>query len=257
MLPTPSTSHVAFDTIYEPAEDSYLLLDTLSNATETAWLQSRLSQPHPTSTPTPLIVEIGTGSGVVIAFLTANAEIIFDRPVLGIGVDVNEAACRATTETVRKAITHQGGSGGSVYLGSVASDLGHVLRRREVDVLVFNPPYVPTEHVPALPALSGDNIFHGHEKFVVDSHLLSLSYAGGRDGLETTNRLLEHLPEMLSGRGVAYVLLCAQNRPEEVKRQIRDWEEHENGKRWHTETVGKSGKTAGWEKLEIVRIWQM
>ena len=27
MLPTPDTSHVSFDTIYEPSEDSYLFLD--------------------------------------------------------------------------------------------------------------------------------------------------------------------------------------------------------------------------------------
>jgi release factor glutamine methyltransferase len=89
--------------------------------------------------------------------------------------------------------------------------------------------------------------------------LLELSYAGGLDGMEVTNRLLSQIPGMLSPRGVAYVLFCRGNRPEEVKRGIAAWE---GGRRegrewkWRAETVGSSGKTAGWEKLEIVRIWR-
>jgi release factor glutamine methyltransferase len=52
---------------------------------------------------------------------------------------------------------------------------------------------------------------------------------------------------------VAYLLLCAQNKPEEVKDRIRGLE---GGGRWRAETVGMSGKQAGWEKLQIVRIWR-
>jgi release factor glutamine methyltransferase len=67
-----------------------------------------------------------------------------------------------------------------------------------------------------------------------------------------TNRMLEQVPEILSkGRGVAYVLLCAQNKPEVVKQRIKDW-----GSGWMAETVRASGKKAGWEKLVIVRIWK-
>jgi release factor glutamine methyltransferase len=89
--------------------------------------------------------------------------------------------------------------------------------------------------------------------------LLELSYAGGLDGMEVTTRLLSQIPGMLSPRGIAYVLFCRGNRPEEVKRGIAAWE---GGRRegrewkWRAETVGSSGKTAGWEKLEIVRIWR-
>jgi release factor glutamine methyltransferase len=69
--------------------------------------------------------------------------------------------------------------------------------------------------------------------------------------METTERLLESLPGTLSERGVAYVLLCAGNRPEEVKERIRAWE---GG--WKAETVGTSGRQAGWERLCILRIWR-
>lgn len=240
MLPTPDTSHVSFATIYEPAEDSYLLLDTLSAPTESAWLQQRFR-----NTP-PLVVEVGTGSGVVIAFLTGNAEHIFGQPVVSVGIDVNTNACNATKQTVIKAIQDQSSS--SNYLASICGDLCSSIRPGTVDVLVFNPPYVPSEQLPALPNVTREY----RDKFEHDSHLLSLSYDGGENGMETTNRLLAQIPDVLSKSGAAYVLLCAQNRPNEVKESIKALP----GGPWHVETVGTSGKKAGWEKLQIVRIWR-
>jgi len=244
MLPTPSTSHISFfNTIYEPAEDSFLLLDTLSNETESAWLKDRFPQ----QTSSPLVIEIGTGSGVVIAFLAANARAILGRDdVLALGVDVNADACTATKVTVQNALAEQ--KSPTLYLGSLCSDLGNSFNSNSVDILIFNPPYVPSDVLPALPQLAGP----GGSRFDTESHLLSLSYAGGTKGMETANRLLDDLPRILSARGVAYVMFCARNEPEEVKARI----EQEWGGRWRIETVGRSGKTAGWEKLEILRIWR-
>jgi release factor glutamine methyltransferase len=244
MLPTPSTSHISFfSTIYEPAEDSFLLLDTLSNETESAWLKDRF----PRQTSSPLVTEIGTGSGVVIAFLAANAKAILGRDdVLALGVDVNADACTATKVTVQNALAEQ--KSPTLYLGSLCSDLGNSFNRNSVDILIFNPPYVPSDVLPALPQMAGP----GRSRFDTESHLLSLSYAGGKKGMETTDRLLDDLPRILSARGVAYVMFCARNEPEEVKTRI----EQEWGGRWSVETVGRSGKTAGWEKLEILRIWR-
>jgi release factor glutamine methyltransferase len=239
MLPTPSTSHVSFNTIYEPAEDSFLLLDTLSSPSETSWLSARLIG------PTPLAVEVGTGSGVVIAFLAANAQNIFGRSILTMGVDVNMDACLATRRTAVQAISDQ--QSRSVYIDSICADLGSTMIPGSVDVLVFNPPYVPTEDLPVMP-----NLQNSRDKFEHESHLLSLSYAGGKDGMETTNRLLDQIPVVLSKRGVAYVLFCAQNKPSKVKEAISIWPDGP----WNAETVGRSGKVAGWEKLEIVRIWK-
>jgi release factor glutamine methyltransferase len=240
MLPTPSTSHVSFDTVYEPAEDSFLLLDTLSSSSQKEWLTKHF----PTSQPTPLVLEVGTGSGVVIGFLAANAEEIFGRDVFAMGIDVNEKACRATAVTVKKALAEQGSR--SVYLGSVCADLFGANTAAAVDVLVFNPPYVPTVELPVIPVSEGTV----GDQYQYNSHLLELSYAGGLDGMETTLRLLVALPHILSSRGVAYILLCAQNKPEEVKVTIPKLLKGD----WMVDTVGISGKTAGWEKLVIIRI---
>ncbi|KAH0282399.1 hypothetical protein M436DRAFT_55958 [Aureobasidium namibiae CBS 147.97] len=242
MLPTPDTSHVSYDQIYEPAEDSYLLLDTLSSASEIAFLHSHFS-----SGTTPLVVEVGTGSGVVLAFLAANATAIFNRSICTLGTDLNRRACIAASTTVNKACEKDAAS----FLTVANGDLTTAIKDAEVDVLVFNPPYVPAE-LPDLEAharYNTNDTLSSSEAFDRDSHLLALSYAGGVDGMEVTERLLDELPRVLSQRGVAYVLFCAQNKPEDIKSKIRQWP---GG--WEAETVGSSGKKAGWEKLCIVRI---
>lgn len=250
MLPTPDTSHVSYEQIYEPAEDSYLLLDALSSPSETAFLREHFGR----NNATPVILEVGTGSGVVLAFTTANAQTIFGRTdVMALGCDINSFACRAASQTVKRAISESETSCAGQFLDVVNADLTSCLVPNSIDVLIFNPPYVPAE----LPDFakhdqynSTNGILNSSDAFNRDSHLLALSYAGGVDGMEITNRLLEQLSKVLSeDRGVAYVLLCAQNKPEEVKASIRAWP---GG--WMAETVGTSGKKAGWERLCIIRI---
>ncbi|KAG6362201.1 hypothetical protein INS49_010431 [Diaporthe citri] len=265
MLPTPDTSHVSYSRVYEPAEDSFLLLDTLSSPSETAFLQQRFGPPsrggdndHGRPPPPPLVVEVGTGSGVVLGFVHAHAQPIFGtRGVLTVGVDVNAFACGATAATAARAAADNPATHGT-FLGAVRGDLLAPLRAGSVDVLIFNPPYVPTDELPAQDdarlAAAGDgegSTMSASARFDRDSYLLSLSYAGGRDGMEITDRLIEALPGALSARGCAYLLLCAGNKPDEVKARIRGF-----GPAWRVLTVGDSGKQAGWEKLQIIRIWR-
>ncbi|KAF2851105.1 N(5)-glutamine methyltransferas-like protein MTQ2 [Plenodomus tracheiphilus IPT5] len=252
MLPTPSTSHVCFDRVYEPAEDSYLLLDTLSSEAESTFLKERFS--HASSPTPPLVLEVGVGSGVVLAFVAANARSILGRhDVLTLGTDINSFACTAASQTICNAISEQEDSR-TIFLDVVNGDLATAIRSNSIDIFIFNPPYVPAE----LPDLSRhadyNSLADGATKtsFEQDSYLLELSYAGGEDGMMVTDRMLEQIPGILSQeRGVGYVLLCAQNKPEVVKQRIRDW-----GSGWQAETVRSSGKKAGWEKLVIVRIWR-
>lgn len=244
MLPTPDTSHVPYERVYEPAEDSFLLLDTLSSDSEKAFLTERFNN------YIPLVLEIGTGSGVVISFANAHAQTIFGtRTVLAAGVDMNVFANRATVETARKAELDNKGDHG-MYLGSSMGDLTSPWRAREIDVLIFNPPYVPTSEMPERPAHFID-VPEEKPSFDDDSYLLALSYAGGNDGMETTDRLLDSLPEVLSPRGCAYILFCAQNKPDEVRQRIEAM-----GPEWRSVMAKSSGKTAGREKLQVVRIWR-
>ncbi|KAL4869044.1 hypothetical protein BDV12DRAFT_185438 [Aspergillus spectabilis] len=263
MLPTPDTSHVSYNTIYEPSEDSYLFLDTLSSPSESTWLRSRFSNPS----PSPLLLEVGCGSGVCLAFLTANSHLILGRrDVLSLATDLNRDACIATQQTITRAVEERQNHTQidneedtaqnkvkSISLSAITGDLYTPLRPGTVDILLFNPPYVPTEELPVHPpSTETDKELSRDAQFERDSYYLSLTYAGGREGMETTDRFLDSIPEVLDPtRGVAYVLLCAQNRPQEVKARIQAWE---GG--WRAETVGNSGVQAGWEKLVIVRIWR-
>ncbi|KAM3534119.1 hypothetical protein MY4038_002645 [Beauveria bassiana] len=238
--------------VYEPAEDSFLLLDTLSSPTECAFLTNRFAH------PAPLIVEIGTGSGVVLGFVNAQCQTIFGKSeILTAGIDMNAYACRATVATVKRAAADEQASTearSGTYLGSSMADLTSCFRPGAVDVLIFNPPYVPTPEMPVQPETFSPEVpapAAVDPSFDDDSYLLALSYAGGADGMETTDRLLPDLARILSARGCAYVLLCAQNKPDLVKLKIPEL----LGKGWKAQTVASSGKTAGWEKLQVLRIW--
>ena len=265
MLPTPSTAHVNTGHIYEPAEDSYLFLDTISSESETHFLTQRFGG-RDASTPSPIVLEIGTGSGVILAFITAHAGAIFGRhDIIALGTDVNEFACHATKQTVWQASedanTLTSTRASAALFTTLCADLASPLRPGTADVLIFNPPYVPSPDVPPLPSTHPTRNLINHSddakpsnvgSFERDSHLLSLSYAGGFEGMEVANRLLDELPSVLSyGRGVAYILLCQQNDPDSTIRRITNW-----GREWHVQIVGRSDNKAGWEKLVIIRIWR-
>ncbi|KAL6714517.1 S-adenosylmethionine-dependent methyltransferase [Lecanora helva] len=268
MLPTPSTSHVDLNRIYEPAEDSYLLLDTLSSVTEREFLTRRFSDKDYVDTPNPppFIVEVGVGSGIVLAFITAQARAIFGREdIVALGTDVNVFACRAAEETISQACRETNipkhDANKPPIFSTICADLTTPLRLGVADVLIFNPPYVPSESTPGIRSIDvaddilshADNFKLSVKSFEQDSYLLSLSYAGGLDGMEVTNRFLEDLPTVLDQhQGVAYILLCQQNKPDEMVQRIRTW-----GEDWDVKIVGRSGKKAGWEKLFIVRIWRI
>lgn len=259
MLPTPSTSHIDYNHIYEPAEDSFLLLDTLSSKSETDFLQGRF----PIADPPLLVLEAGIGSGVVLAFATAHAKQIFGRSdVITLGTDVNPFACVGSQTTVEFAASESRHSQTEpgVFLGSLNGDLASAIQPGSIDILIFNPPYVPSEDIPSLPAGQDSEACQVSEDvFTSDSHLLSLSTDGGLDGMEITNRLLADLSSVLSGRGVAYILLCAPNKPDEVIASIKAWPtttQDGHLSKWLVDKVSSSGKKAGWERLCVIRIWR-
>jgi len=91
--------------VYEPAEDTFLVLDALQLDLERV-IRSRLFHDAASSTKCGplLVVELGCGVGLVI---TALAKVLNDNKVSGIvgaycmAVDLNPAACLATAQTCR------------------------------------------------------------------------------------------------------------------------------------------------------------
>nr|XP_015217206.1 PREDICTED: hemK methyltransferase family member 2 isoform X4 [Lepisosteus oculatus] len=151
MLPTPVCAHVGrgpFSDVYDPAEDSFLMMDALERDAE---MLRRLNC-----------------------------------------TDVNPAAVLCTMETARC---------NDVSLQPLITDLVEAILprlRENVDVLLFNPPYVvtPTEEV--------------------GSHSIEASWAGGRRGREVMDRLFPLVPQLLSSQGLFYLVTVQDNDPEEI-----------------------------------------
>ncbi|XP_060888900.1 methyltransferase N6AMT1 [Labrus mixtus] len=179
-FPTPVYSHAGrgdFRDVYEPAEDSFLLIDALEKDAERLQLMSP-----------SVCLEVGSGSGVVSAFLAS----VIGPSALYLCTDVNPAAAQCTAKTA---------SCNNVSLQPVLTSLVDSLLPRlggKVDVLLFNPPYVvtPSEEV--------------------GSRGIEAAWAGGRRGREVTDRFLPLVAPLLSSKGLFYLITIAENDPEEI-----------------------------------------
>ncbi|VDD94016.1 unnamed protein product [Enterobius vermicularis] len=110
--------------VYDPAEDSFLLLDALEKDVQ------ELRRALPT-----IAVEIGVGSGIVSTFLRQ----ILEKPICLFATDVNWKALQCSKKTA---------SLNRVDFELIFCDLSLPLNCRlqsAVDILVINPPYVNTD----------------------------------------------------------------------------------------------------------------
>jgi len=178
---TPDLSHLTsshFDSIYEPAEDSFLLLDTIER-----------EYPFISSLNPNICVEIGCGSGLVITFLAR----LFPNS-LCFGTDINYSAVAAARATAQS---------NNVHVELIKCDLLSAVEDRlknSIDILIFNPPYVVTT-----------------TEEISDSNL-SRAWAGGIDGREVIDRVLPLISHFLSMNGVFYLVVINENKPLEIEK---------------------------------------
>ncbi|CAL1538732.1 unnamed protein product [Lymnaea stagnalis] len=170
-----------FDHVYEPAEDSFLLLDALEN--EHFYLQELMPS---------ICLEVGCGSGICITFLSQ----ILEKSALFFCTDVNPLAAEMAFHTGCK-------NGQNIH--PIVCDLANGVESRlegNVDVLIFNPPYVvtPSEEV----ATKG----------------ISASWAGGIRGREVVDRFLPKINKLLSPKGVFYLVGIEENDPADIEKYM-------------------------------------
>ncbi|KAJ7529004.1 hypothetical protein O6H91_15G029700 [Diphasiastrum complanatum] len=126
--------------VYEPCEDSYAIVDALlADRAQLLELQPKLR------------VEVGSGSGYVITSLALLLKGL--DSVHFLATDINQTAAETTSRTLNN---H------AVKADVVVTDLLSGLENRFrgcVDVLLFNPPYVPTPEDEGLRVL----LVHGLE----------------------------------------------------------------------------------------------
>ena len=182
-IETPDLSHLTandYEHVYEPAEDSFLIIDAL---------ESELHDIRNHTKPL-LALEVGSGSGVVITALAKS----LGPSCNYFSTEINPKACSATRRTA---------TFNKVQVQAVNCDLVLPLLTRlqnNVDVLIFNPPYVPT----------------------IDTELdksgnpINLSWAGGLRGRVVMDRLFPLVPQLLSPKGRFYLLILKENGEEDI-----------------------------------------
>jgi release factor glutamine methyltransferase len=159
-------SEVVCNEVYPPEEDTYLLL-------RVALAEARSED---------AAIEIGCGSGLISRELAGRVRRL-------LATDINPAAIRAIRSI---------GAAGTAEIDVVRADLFRGLRGR-FDLVIFNPPYLPTAEEERTP---------GWMNYALD---------GGRSGRETINRFLEDLPDHLAPGGRALLLISSLTGQREVQ----------------------------------------
>ncbi|XP_043286508.1 methyltransferase N6AMT1 [Venturia canescens] len=171
-------SEEELERVYEPAEDSYLLIDALELDLE----KLKLSKPS-------LCLEIGSGSGIVSTALALAAAKSW--PSYFVAIDLNPEACKITKRTGRE---------NNIDLEVVRMDLASALSKRHTfDLIIFNPPYVVTE-----------------SREIEDVEMITRAWAGGKKGREVMDRLFANIPQLLTDHGLFYLLVLRENEPNEI-----------------------------------------
>lgn len=150
--------------------------DSLGESLGEAFAEEEAPAPEPFA---PLIADIGTGSGCIACALASeypSARII--------ATDIEPKACALATENV-EALDLDGRV--SILEGDLGTPIEEELRG-SFDLIVSNPPYIPTEVLAHLPREVGD--FEP-----------SLALDGGPDGLDVFRRLLAFCQEALRPGG--------------------------------------------------------
>ncbi|CEF65143.1 HemK methyltransferase family member 2 [Strongyloides ratti] len=160
--------------IYDPSNDTFLLMDVLEEH------KNELISLKPL-----LVFEIGSGSGVVTAFIRKllESEINF----ISLTSDVNFNACRCTQETCL--MNHFVNKVDSVCCDILEPFLPRICNK--IDLLIFNPPYVLTENEPRCEE--------------------ELCFAGGPNGRHVLDKLLPRLKDVLTIGGRFYVIALKEN----------------------------------------------
>lgn len=170
--------------VYEPSDDTFALVDALVEDVE-EWKARG-----------PLVcVEIGSGSGYVITS-TALAMRSQMRTCHFIAVDVTAAAVKATSATL---------SAHGVGADLVRCDLLEAFLprlRQQVDLILFNPPYVVTPD----------------DEVSVDG--ISAAWAGGTNGRVVIDRFLAQVGDLLSPSGLMYMIIVQDNLPDQLIEQL-------------------------------------
>lgn len=181
--------------VYPPSDDTFLLLEALASD------GPRLRALRPR-----VCLEIGCGSGTVSAGLLevldgkAGSESSTDHtplvPPLLLSIDKNPQAVHSASSLLKA----RGSARSDVIRASLT---GNLRVAGGIEVIICNPPYVPTPSE----EMEGCGI--------------SVSWAGGDRGREVIDVLLPQVVGLMAPGGLFYLVCLAENEPEELLHLMR------------------------------------
>ncbi len=131
---------------------------------------------------TPLrIADLGTGSGALLAALLSEWPL-----ATGVGIDSSQAACAVAEANLSR---HGFGARARVIRGDWQGLTGH-----EFDLIIANPPYIPTRDIAGLAA-------------DVRLHDPAAALDGGADGFDAYRSLMQLVPAIMAKDGHAIIEL--------------------------------------------------
>lgn len=185
----PSIDHLKmadYNLVYEPSDDTFLMLDALSYE----------FRDHPEKlSKISNVLEIGCGTGVSTIYLGKLIQNVGNSVKLHV-TDINKDAIRIAKETA-----DINGIIDSSFISHRCDLATPLIDEMEgaIDVIIFNPPYVPTPD---------DE---------VGSEGIEASWAGGKDGRKVLDKAIPQIASLLSRPdGVAYIITVDDNKPEEI-----------------------------------------
>ncbi|XP_071956311.1 methyltransferase N6AMT1-like isoform X1 [Antedon mediterranea] len=211
MFETPDISHLKakdYEHVYEPAEDTFLLLDALQK--DYAFIQKI----RPT-----LCIEVGCGSGTVTSFVSK----LLGSSAHCLATDING---HATLATMKTALQNRQ-SPDVIQMDLATSFLPRL--HGQVDLILFNPPYVVTPSqeprsvglVHILISLYQFPCVHvKHNLLKVGISDITSSWAGGVNGMEVTNRFLPCVCKLLSTKSAFYMVAVKENKIDKIEQQM-------------------------------------
>ena len=187
--------------VYVPDSDSFCLMDAI----EKDFMFISSQNPR-------IVMDFGSGSGVLSSHFRLimqdarfKSQCILPRLQYMYCVDINQCATKTTYETLKlNSIPQNQLFPYEVLSGDLSNSFLLSKFRNMVDIVLWNPPYVPS------------CIQETSLNYKGSGSMCDLACAGGKDGMSVVQQIIPIAIEALSQNGCIYLLLIEQNNPQAV-----------------------------------------
>ena len=188
-----------FQNVYEPAEDTFLLIDSIFNDINYLKNNNYFVKNKEINS-----IEIGCGNGLISCCYLNLIKELNIKINSHYCIDINKDAVNLT----KKLINNYNLNNNTYF---IESDLfnNNLLINKLFNIIIFNPPYVTTDENEYKNALKNKDIY--------------ASWAGGKNGSETIYKFIEQIKNHINlENGIIYLLLSKENEYENIIKKIYD-----------------------------------